>query len=74
MSSTIAPLAETIKRLLTSAEPEFVPPLAIGRIPATSAVAKSTAVVVDPVPTNWLAAIIPEPVGERTVPFPTIKL
>ncbi len=35
-----------------------VPPLATGNMPATSAVAKSTALVVDPEPTNKLAVSV----------------
>ena len=36
----------------SSAPPEFVPPFCIGNIPATSAVARSIAFVIQPGPTN----------------------
>ena len=51
----------------------FVPPLAIGKIPFTSAVVKSTALVNEPLPTKRLACTTPVPFGANiTVPSTVI--
>jgi hypothetical protein len=51
---------------------EFVPPLAIGTVPDTSAVAKSMALVVEPLPIYWFAVNVPVPVAASVAPLPTI--
>ncbi len=48
-----------------------VPPLEIGNKPATSEVAKSTASVVEPVPSKTFASIVPPP-NKIEEPEPTV--
>ncbi len=70
--STIAPPEETMMRLFASAVEEFVPPLATGRTPETSAVAKSTAFVAEPLPLKTDDSTMPDPESRIDAPVPTV--
>ncbi len=51
-----------------------VPPLVIGRVPEISVVARSTAFVVEPLPTNLVALINPVPEATTDAPLPIVQI